>query len=496
MPDSETDQSSSSNIVNLPDGTQHVFPSDASPEEMQKALSIGVPRGPVQVSTSPSYTMPQIMDSLRPFIAGAAGTGAAAGAAMIPVAGEIPGVPLAAESLGYGAVDYLLKKLNPNTEAQRQAKGDEVTDSIKDGLINAVGGRVINGIFKGVQAFRNADLPEIYKFSPTTSQALEALGWHKMATLSKFAEDFGATGAKADALDKAGGAGFTQALSFANALNGRTAAVNVDPVKLADKLRGELENHLVPASGSYLGQNTIKRAPTASEEALNILNGGKNPFQKLDDVIQDPDKLAKVLKVGQLAGSSGMNVRRDLQAYQFMRMINDGTTKDAMGNIRIDPNKIANIWNDSELKTSLDTLYGKQGREDVSNFIKNIAYTQDKQTDYPIAKQVRFVGNGFNLLGSLLTGNLHAAGGAAATLAGFYIPTAVAGRLLVNPSVSKLLGKMAAGEPLGVPTQYAGKSLVNALQGLNIAMIDAKGNKTWGQIKTDSNGDGTFVPAK
>lgn len=487
----------SSNTVTMPDGTTHVFPPDATPEEITKILGIrnapGAGRGPTY-NFSPVMGSNFSLDSLRPVLAGIAGHFAGAGAATVPGAGPVL-APIA-DTAAYSGIDYILKMLNPETPAVKQSAGDQAMDSIKDGLINAVAGRVLNGVFRVGAAFRDTGLPDIYKFAPTTSQALESMGFHTLATAGKFAEDFGATGSKAAALDKAGGAGFTQALAFANQLNGRAASTNIDPVKLADKLRESLKAGLVtspPGSGNLFKP----QVHYASEEALSLLNGGSNPFSKLDEVIQDPDRLAKVLKAGQLGGPTGLNVRKDLQAYQFMRMVNDAKSVDpASGAIRLDPNKINNVWTDPNLQNSLDTLYGKQNRQSVSDFIRNVAYTQDKMRSYPIAKGIRFLGAGFGIPAKVLTGDISGALGAGG-LATAYIPSAVMGRLLTTPGVSEYVGKLVSGEPLSEGVKYGNRALVNALQGYNIAMIDAAGNKTWGQIGKNKDSDSyQFFPTK
>jgi len=482
-----------SNIVNLPDGTTHVFPSDATADEMQAALSLGLPKakpGPDKYNFDPALSA--AIDFVRPFIAGAGGTAAGAGAGLLTAN---PIVGFGAEVGGYAAIDRMLNALKPIQQTPAGQQNEGITDSLKDGFINAIGGRIIGGLWRGGKAIANASTPEIYKFAPTTSQALEAYGHHMLATSAKFAEDFGATGAKAAALDKAGGAGFTQALGMANAMNGRPFTVNTDPVKLADKLRTTLEGGLStnPATSFRPASHY------ASEEALDILSGGQNPFQKLDDVIQDPDRLSKVLKAGQLMGPSGLNVRKDLQAYQFMRIVNTAATRDASGAVtRLDPNKLTRMWTDPEMNTSLNTLFGKSGMQDVQDFIKNIAYTQDKQQTYPVAKQLRFLGSGFSLGLGLLSNNLHMAATSATSIAGLYLPVAAMGRLLTNPATSKIVTKIAGSQPLDASSGYIAKALTSALQGINIAAIDTKGNKQWGTLEKTEGGSGdySFVPNK
>lgn len=428
------------------------------------------------------------IDISRPFVGNAVGdvTGALA-APLGPIAS------FGAETQGYSLVDSLMKMLKPDYAKNNNGYAENLLDSEKDALVNAVGGRVMGALFRGGNAlFGKGPIPEIYKFAPTTSQVLEAHGFHALGTVAKFAEDFGASGAKAEALDRAGGQGFTQALKFSNALNGRQSFTNSDPVKLAGKIRETLEQGLYPNPGS---------SPTthlASQEALDTLSGGKNPFAKIDTVIQDPDRLEKVLATGQINGVQG--VKKDLQSYQFMRMVNDATTKDASGAIRIDPNKLSKAWSDPDMNTSFDTLYGKVGkggiRDDITNFFKNIATTQDKMHSYPVAKQLRFLGAGFAIPTALITGNVTGAESALGTIAGLYIPTAVVGNLLTKPTTARILTAMAGGESLGASQKVAARVLTNALQGTSIALINSQGQKKWGSLQSDKNGGYQFVENK
>lgn len=458
-----------------------------------------LPQAPAGPHTfSGNDVLNKVIDFLRPNLAGAAGIGA--GALTAPLAGT--GLPLAAETQAYAGTDYLLKKLKTQ-DAQPASNMESLIDSEKDALINAVGTRIVGGVVRGIKGFNTANIPEIYSFKPTTSQALEAYGYHKLGSIAKFFEDVGATGAKEAALDRSGGAGFTKALKLANTLNGRMDVTNIDPVRLADAVKGELENGLTPGvSTSYVANSMGNKLHVASQEALDILQGGKNPFAPLDAVIQDPDRLSKILAAGQLAGSK-MNVRQDLQAYQFMRMVNEGTVKDAAsGATRLDAQKIANIWNNPELKTSLDTLYGKKNRGVISDFIRNVATTQDTMQKMPFAKQIRLVGSGFAVAGGLAnalitdhiaSSTLSAAGG----IAGIYIPSAVMGNLLTKESTARILTSIAGGEPLTMSQQMASRLLFNGLQGSSIALMGSDGKQKWLHTEKDQkSGEIKFVENK
>lgn len=488
------------NIVNLPDGTVHQFPANATPQQMQDALSAGLNKFSAPVKQSGPNTfdpaLNKTIDFIRPFVGQGVG-------ALAAIPGAAIGGPVGAfvgETQGYAGIDSLLQQLK--TDKEKPSFGEGLENSEKDALINSVGGRIMSGLFRGGGAVLNmikgAEQPEVYNHLPTTSQALESFGYHKLATLPKFAEDFGAGGAKSDALDRAGGAGFSQALKFANAINGRTFNINSDPVKLADKIRGTLEDGLEPTSKYYGGgskqfvdaANNPTLTPT--QEAVSILKGGQTPFAKIDAVLQDPDRLSKVLVAGQAAGQSGQNVRKDLQAYQFMKIMNDSTTKGLDGSVRIDPNKISSIWNDPDKNTVFQTLYGTEGRKNITDFFQKVAVTQDKQNSYPVAKAVRLLDGGVGLAGGLLTGHV-SLGAAGGTLGTLFVPSAVLGNLLTKPTTARILTAMAGSEPLGQSSQLAARVLTDGLQGASVAIMGSDDKKTWGTFKKDKDGNVTFV---
>jgi hypothetical protein len=506
-PSPQDTQIQGGNVVHMPDGSTHTFPANATPEQMQAALRLSIPTaqhpemgipGGVKPGNIDNATVNGAIDFLRPMLANIGGGLAATGVAMVPGLGESGIAEVGARTQGYALVDALMQQLKTG---ETPSFGESLGEGEKQALINEVAQKITTGLFRGVKAVRNADQPEIYNFKPTTSQAMESYGYHILGNLSKFAEDFGASGAKSEALDRAGGAGFSQALKFANQLNGRLSSTNADPVKLADKIKATLgdalENSgptiskLVDSNGKSISY-PISNQYQPSKEAVDVLRGGKNPFQKIDDVIQDPDRLAKVLTASQVIGDSSGNVRKDLQSYQFMRMVNDATTKDAQGNIRIDPKKINSVWNDANMQTSLDTLYGKANRQNVSDFIKNIQTTQDPMHSYPIARQVRMMAGGFTLAHSLLSGNLSL--GSAAVSTGLFVPTAVMGRLLTNPSVARTLVAAVGGEPLeSGAAKWTARALTNALQGSAVALVDAEGKKQWGELQKQPDGTVKFV---
>jgi hypothetical protein len=447
-----------------------------------------------------------IVDFLRPILGNLVGGAAATGVTAIPGVGQSGAAQVAANTQGYTAMDTLMQYLKTPAPS---SLGEAVTEGEAQAVTNAIAGRLVKSVFSGIGAIRNAEQPEIFLHKPTTSQAMDAYGHHILATGARFAEDFGAAGTKSEALDRAGAAGFSQALRYVNAINGRMANTNVDPVKLADKIRDELTNGFEPVESvptKYKSWGpSFKANPDVNiggqqlqltKEASDLLNNGSPAFTAIDKVIADPDKLSKVLAVDQLQGG-GSNLRKDLQAYQFMRMFNDAVTKRAANSsdpatnvLRLDPDKIKDVWEDSDLKTSLDKLWGTKGRESVTKFINTISQTQTDQSSYLGRRAVWLMSGGMGLSGimGLLSGNISLPAGAV----GLYAGSNVLGRMLTKPGVAEILTKMANGTALDEGKQFTARMITNSLQGAgNVAIIGSDGKKQWGHIE-----DGKFIENK
>jgi len=476
------------NLVILPDGTRHLFPAGTSVDDMHKALNLGPPPND-----------DTIIDKLRPFIAAGAGGLAAAGTALIPGIGESGVAELAADTQGYAAVDTLLKYASGWLGGKKpNSLGEALTDSEKDAAINAVAGKLVNGLFKGVKGFFNAGTPEIYKMFPTTSQALEAQGHKILATVPKFLEDYGVPASKAAALDKSGGEGFTQALAYANTINGRMAGTNAKPDRLFDNIRYALEQGLQKNQNPLAYNSTLH---SASDEALNLLKnaGGDDRFRVLDEVIKDSDKLAKVLKVGQIAGSPAMNVKQDLAAYRFMKIVQDATTTDLQGGARINAAKLTKAFIDPKMASTQQTLFGKQGLEDISELFKNIVATQDQKALSPRAAQyLKYVGNGKWLLGigalahAVTTGNFMPVG----ALAGIQLSSGALGKMMTNPRMGRTLAEMAIGTLPANPT-WTARMIGNALRNYTVGIASADGSVQDGEMYEDpQTGDLKLMPRK
>ena len=451
----------------------------------KKPLSM-LPQGPSQGGVDDS-AVGQVMNMLRPYISGAAGLGGGMLAGG-PVGSFLGGVA------GYTGADVAQKELNPTNS---ESLGEALSDSATEGLINEVGGRIFQGIGAGVKAVRNANQPEIYKLFPKSSAALENFGYYNLAAGARILEDFGAPKASIEALDKSGGAGFTRALMLSNLMNsgGRfTKNVFQDPKVLFKKITDTLEKGINKNATPGQFQSPVHYA---SQEALDLMNGTATPFQTLDDVIADKTKLQKVLAVGQSVGPKNLNVRKDLQAYYWNRVFDEATTHTGPGQATIDPKKINDLWMNPKLTENLETLYGKQGKENLDTFMKQVYDTQKAPMTFPGLGKLKYIGGGFaagGMLGGLL--NASAMGAAGKALGALYIPTAVMGKLLTNTNVGRFITAARGAEPLSQGGKLLSRGIFNALEGSRVALLDDKNQKFWGTVARQPDGSVSLLPER
>lgn len=442
-------------------------------------LTIGIPRVGGQGITNLNNVWNKTLDFIRPWV------GQASGGALAALA--TPGGPLAsgsADVAGYTTADMILQQL----KTQPPGFQEGLSESTRDALINAVGGRILNGVVKGGMVLRNTNVPEIYSLFPTTSQALEHHGWTSLATIPKAFEDLAAYKAKQAALDKSGGAGFSQWLDIANRLSGKDRLSLQDPNYLKDEIIGKLKQGFNPNAQPGQFQSNLHYA---TADVMNAVNGGDNAFQVLRDTLHDDKRLDKVLSVGQSVGPSNLNVRQDLQAFHFMDMLNDATTKkirlpNGGYTARIDPDVIQKEWFDPANEKMLNKLYGAGDKADIDAFLTRVMQTQDNPMAGGLAKwkgKGILIGGAAGGLGTLLGSHIPIAA------TGLYIPANLLGRAFTKTGVAKAM----AGAVGAIPTQgkqELGRTILSGIQGMRIALTDSGGNQHWGTIS--KSGDGSY----
>jgi hypothetical protein len=562
-------------IVHLPNNDVLHFPEGMSDGEMQihaakylqesgyidrNKTGIG-PTGTHLKGTS-SFSSPQTtqnlntmrdmgIDLVRPLASGAAATAAATAA--LPVDPfTLGGASLVAGGGAYLGMDALLQYLKSNPQqnsglaqlinAKQGGASATIANSIQQALEVAGGAKLLRGVSAGIKAIRDVDLPEIQNFLPTTGQAANSalaetpkpdiasqgiptalsnwwtrLKLNVLGTGASTLEGFN-TKARSAALDRTGGAGFTQALQTSKELG-------FDLQK--DPFTGHFQDPMDPAyslithpdrmplgEGSYTpikikpgkDYQPLTRTETYQPKTEPTIIPGEpdlhlyDSYKKIDDVIADVDKLKNTLAVAQVNGT-GDNLKKAFQQRQFSKMFNDATTRDvATGNpytdnvVRINPKSFNDTWTDPAMQKSLKELYNAPQRANIEQFFKNIEMTQDKVSSFPMAKPLWMlrggVGISMGLVTSMLTGNVAEgalAGGAGIT--GMVLGGDELAKMLTNPKTGRFLVRLAGGEAPGASEQFIGKMMSQVLNGSTVALIDSKGEKHPGQLK-----DGSFIP--
>ena len=479
------------------------------------------PRGWASTNPNPNEPNPikdMAIDLARPILSGAGAT-AAATAALPADPFTLGGASLAAGGGAYLGIDALLQHLKSNPQqnsgaaqllgAKQGGASATVLNSIQQALEVAAGSKVFRGVSAGIKAIRDVDLPEIQNFLPTTGQAANAalaetpkpllsqgiptaLGnwWTrlKLNVLGSGASTLEGFNAKARsaALDRTGGAGFTQALQTSKELG-------FDLQK--DPFTGHFQDPMDPVynltKNSMIGNTGFDMSPDLSLDKA---------YKTIDSTIADVDKLKNTLATASATGT-GDNLRKAFQQRQFSKMFNDATTRDvATGStytdnvVRINPKSFNDTWTDPAMQKSLKELYNAPQRANIEQFFKNVEMTQDKVSSFPMAKPLWMlrggVGLGMGLVTSMLTGNVAEsalAGGAGIT--GMVLGGDELAKMLTNPKTGRFLVRLAGGEAPGASEQFIGKMMSQVLNGSTVALIDSKGNKHPGQLK-----DGNFVP--
>jgi hypothetical protein len=442
-----------------------------------------------------------MIDFARPWIANAIGVpaGVAAGTASAPFAGPgAPAIGLAAETQAYALTDSLMQYLKTKQpDSYKEALGTGEMNA----AVNAIGGKIINSVFKGAKGVYNSALPEIYKLAPKTSAVLENYGMNALSKVSGFLEDLAGPSVNANALDRVSSKGFTQSLALANSLDKRMAGTNSDPAKLAAKIKDALMDGVDSEVQPQFGTSGIQsKLHYVSKEASDLMEGGQKTFSKIDEVLGDTEKLKKVLNVGSLTGSSAVNVKQDLQAYQFMKLVNDATTKDLKGNMRIDSNKIGEAWTNPENQENYNLLFGKATKDRISEFFKTLSTAQGSPPAN--ANFLKYAGRGNFLLG---LGNIvHGLAMDNTTQAvmgggqiGVQLTASMIGRLLSKEGTGKILMEIVEGAKSSVPPAFKARVLTNALQGFSASMVGSNGQSVPGSFQEDKETGATkFVPDK
>lgn len=217
-------------------------------------------------------------------------------------------------------------------------------------------------------------------------------------------------------------------------------------------------------------------------------NGVQSPVNVLNDIADDPVKLAQFLNSDKTPISKDTktqyifdNKRKDMAAYQVMRMFNNSLSGDATdaSNQVFDPAKFTKQLNPSDARTqqSLKILFSSQNRADLEQFGKNLAMTTQKgEVGARPYWYLKLASNGLGMTAGLLTGATSSLPGGAAIIGGT-IGLNGLGRLLTNPDSARLMVSLANNGPLNMSLGMAGRVIANVLKNQDIALKYADGTE-------------------
>jgi len=449
-----------------------------------------IPQAPVTGNVYPG-TKGNVWDSaidvLRPYV----GWG---GSALGTLAGT-PGGPIgmfAGDVGGYAAVDSLMQYLKfekPHSMSEAMSEGS------KQALINAVGGRLFNGLFKGALAYKNSNVPEIYKLFPNSSQALEHFGIKGLPNILKIFEEYGAPKARMEGAGKSGWASFSEALKLSNLMTGGQPQLeNAKTSEIYDAIINKLKSGITtnPTAGQFQTPQHY-----VSNQLFNDLTSATDPFAELRSKVLNEGELEKILSLGQKIGPSSLNTRDELRAFYMRDLFDRATTMQtptAKGRMaKIDP-EVFNEWTDPRNQKALTKLYGAQDKQDLDAFINRVVQVSQRPALEGVPQKFQMLGKGIllgggagGILGSVLSGHPIAGG-----IASLYIPTAIIGRAANSPGFAKALSTAIGAQPATKGTSEVGRALLSGLQGLTIALTDNQGNQHPGKFIKGKDGTYSF----
>ena len=510
--------------------------------DTQKARNASAvkPIGPTGSPTGYLFGNPQSVEDLRnnvvdkarfilPPLAGAAAATAAAPSAPFTLGAG----PIAAGIGANSAIDFLLKQL----QSGDKLTADELKDSLKQGTLNEVGGRLLTGALKAGSAFRNAGVPDAASMAilkPTAGQMANS-------PFLKWVEKTLAPGSKAAAADRSARAGSQVGFNLAGKEAGRSATTVQDPNTMVKLITGELvpeesvgaqkilqrtadyqpikitPNETTPghyATGintsnfdpklsinQNLAQNPIPLTQTQVTSsgvtqvpipgAYEIIPGvvKKVPFAtdpaSLKALMDDPVRLQDALTKSQAAGV-GYNVRQDIAGLKIARIQQAATTVEN-GKMRINTDALENEFN-TATKQGADAaesnriiFKGSKNLSTIKQFYTNLAQTQDKPSSIPF-RNMMIKGDAFilgmGMMHAAFSGGSLEALGPAAGFVGIQLGAAGLASLLTKETSGRIMLALANKSAVGVSDAYAGRMLMKGLSGTVNYLVHSDGSKT------------------
>lgn len=237
----------------------------------------------------------------------------------------------------------------------------------------------------------------------------------------------------------------------------------------------------------------------------DLLNAKDVQIPALDAVIQNPQKLQRLLNTGDLStllapgenkgqysSIANTNTRKLLKGYTISRIWQNGTTLNADGLAVPNVAKMQEMWKAAENTTQMKMIYSAENRADIGQFFKELANVNQKMSGGG-SRYLKFLGIkagvvslGGGLAESLITNGsllpLHTGEVVGGAIGGILLSGNALGYLLTNKNTARIMQGMAQ-DQLSVPAKIAARAIAFALKNQTVKIqksdgstIDAKFN--------------------
>lgn len=245
---------------------------------------------------------------------------------------------------------------------------------------------------------------------------------------------------------------------------------------------GNWQNGVADALNNYLNAKAIvHQRHNVFRNVGQFLNGYNSAVPKLDQIVNDPERLQSAIKTGNLnliPGSKLQVTRNDLAAYKLGSMYYDAKGNGA---------SLTDYWNDPHFIDSKQQLYSAATRNSLDQFFKDLNLAQYKSMGLQGASRnkIWMTRAGIMLAPSLATGVLSGSELYGASMLGIELGGLTLGRILVNPEKARLLSAMVKGVPLGMSNEKAMRLLMNGVQGAAVSIYNNDGSQVPAEINKD-----------
>jgi hypothetical protein len=219
-----------------------------------------------------------------------------------------------------------------------------------------------------------------------------------------------------------------------------------------------------------------------------------------DSIANDPLKMQRFFNGGQISIGgktiTSASPKKDLQGYQFMRMIQSSYNQDAG---RINPAKLKQVWNTYKISDAGRKLYNQNTRQDLDALFEKIDKVSAVSGEKGASKYLTLrIGTGVAALGAGLVNGLIGGSTAGLATSGVIVGGAFTlhqmGKLMTNPNTARIMYAAASGGPLGVPESVAARVIGRAMRGEELTIEQKQEDGSIKNVRGKINAIGQWKP--